>query len=406
MSVGITKRVRILALARHWPECPKGGDVSDWLAAGHTREELDRLIDGAPEVTNIKDINFKDPPIGAGDPLAPDPKPLDPDEDPKPESDTLTGLNNKYCVVRDGGKTRVLSFEDHSQQIGRRQHIRCVATFTSFEDFKNYYCNQWVQVDEKTSMPLGKWWLSNPERRQYEGIVFDPSGPGVVGGRLNLWRGWGVEPKSGDWSLMRQHIHQVLANGNQEHFEYIMNWLAWTVQNPARRAEVAIVFRGARGSGKGTLGNTLCHIFGQHAVHISSSDHLAGRFNAHLRDACFLFADEAYWPGDKSAEGSLKRLITEPELFIEPKGREAVTTPNMLHVLMASNENWIVPAGEKERRFAVFDVPDHKAQDDKWFGPLYAQLEDGGYEAMLFDLLRHNLGDWRASTSPPLRSRS
>src|SRR4051812_10014450 len=63
---------------------------------------------------------------------------------------------------------------------------------------------------------------------------------------------------------------------------------------------------------------------------------LTGRFNAHLRDACLLFADEAYWPGDKGAEGSLKRLITEPELFIEGKGRDGVMVENRLHVIIAS----------------------------------------------------------------------
>jgi Protein of unknown function (DUF3631) len=47
ISLGIAKRVRRLVLAEHWPQCPKGGDVSDWLAAGHTREELDALIAGA-----------------------------------------------------------------------------------------------------------------------------------------------------------------------------------------------------------------------------------------------------------------------------------------------------------------------------------------------------------------------
>jgi hypothetical protein len=49
LSTGITKRVRRLDLAKHWPECPEGGDVSDWLAAGHTREELDALIGRAPD---------------------------------------------------------------------------------------------------------------------------------------------------------------------------------------------------------------------------------------------------------------------------------------------------------------------------------------------------------------------
>jgi AAA domain len=49
MSAGIANRVRLLDLAQHWPECPKGGDISDWLGAGHTREELDVLIEKAPD---------------------------------------------------------------------------------------------------------------------------------------------------------------------------------------------------------------------------------------------------------------------------------------------------------------------------------------------------------------------
>jgi hypothetical protein len=44
LSSGIAKRVRRLVLAAHWPECPIGGDISDWLAAGHSREELDALL--------------------------------------------------------------------------------------------------------------------------------------------------------------------------------------------------------------------------------------------------------------------------------------------------------------------------------------------------------------------------
>jgi putative DNA primase/helicase len=49
MSTGIAKRVRVIDLARHWPDCPEGGDISDWIKAGHTREELEALIQGAPD---------------------------------------------------------------------------------------------------------------------------------------------------------------------------------------------------------------------------------------------------------------------------------------------------------------------------------------------------------------------
>jgi hypothetical protein len=48
-SLGIAKRVRMLDLALHWPAIPKGGDVSDYLDAGHSREQLDALIAQARE---------------------------------------------------------------------------------------------------------------------------------------------------------------------------------------------------------------------------------------------------------------------------------------------------------------------------------------------------------------------
>ena len=268
--------------------------------------------------------------------------------------DPLREMNNEYCVVPDGGKSRVLTFEHATRRVGGKVYVRHVPTFLAFEDFRNLHLHKVIPAGDRF-VPVGHWWLKNPARRQYAGIIFEPCGPEVVDDRLNLWRGSGIEPLNrATGRRYAGHIKQVLANGDAAADTYIINWLAWLVQYPAERAEVALVFRGKRGAGKGTLGNCLMRLFSRRTVHISSADHLVGRFNAHLRDACFLFADEAYWPGDKRAEGALQRLITEPHLFIEAKGRDGTSVPNMLHVLMASNEDWIVPAGEGERRYAVF----------------------------------------------------
>jgi hypothetical protein len=49
LSLGVAKRVRRLDLKPHWPEIPKGGDVSDWLVAGHGGDELRALIASAPD---------------------------------------------------------------------------------------------------------------------------------------------------------------------------------------------------------------------------------------------------------------------------------------------------------------------------------------------------------------------
>jgi uncharacterized protein DUF3631 len=62
LSLGIAKRVRRLDLAKHWSEIPKGGDVSDWLAAGHGYDELVALIAGAPDYESPPGAKEKAPP--------------------------------------------------------------------------------------------------------------------------------------------------------------------------------------------------------------------------------------------------------------------------------------------------------------------------------------------------------
>jgi hypothetical protein len=42
---GIARRIRILDIARIWPECPQKGDISDWINAGGTVEKLNTLVE-------------------------------------------------------------------------------------------------------------------------------------------------------------------------------------------------------------------------------------------------------------------------------------------------------------------------------------------------------------------------
>jgi hypothetical protein len=346
-------------------------DLSEWVEAGGTRAALDALIEAAPD-------QIKQP---------------EPDSDPSESEETLAELNRDNGVVLDGARTRVLRFEEVPHEAGGERYVYQLPTFLRFDDFRNFYLNRYINIgDDQVS--IGKWWLAHPDRRQYRGVIFTPGGEPVIDGRLNLWHGWGVESRRGEWSLLREHMFEVLAARDDDVDTYIFRWLAWSLQHPAEQAEVALVFRGGIGTGKGTLGKAMCRIFGQHARHLSSPEHLTGRFNAHLRQCCFLFGDECYGPKDKSAEGTLKRLITEPTLQIEPKGRDVVEEPNRLHVTLASNDDWVVPAGEHERRYAVSEVADTHRQDPNWFGPIYQEMRSGGLEAMLYDLLHYDLGAW------------
>ena len=243
-------------------------------------------------------------------------------------------------------------------------------------------------------VPLGRWWLSNPGRRQFKSLTFEPRKPEIINNKLNIWRGFGFEPAPGDWSILRNHITEVLTAGNESHAEYIVKWMAWAVQHPGEPARVALVFQGGQQTGKGTLGRTMARLFGRHGVHLQSADHIIGRFNSLLHQCCLLFADEVSWAGDRAAS-KLKAFITEPTINIERKGIDPVPVRNCLHIIMASNKDWVVPVEIDDWRFAIFRISDHRAHDEAYFDPLFDQLENGGYEALLYDLLAYDLGTWR-----------
>ena len=229
--------------------------------------------------------------------------------------------------------------------------------------------------------------------------MLDPEGRG--GDRLNLWRGWSVEPRPGDWSLMRELVERVLCSGDRASADYVTRWMAFMLQRPGVPPEAAICFRGREGTGKGTLGRALMAIAGAHGLTVSSPAQFAGRFNAHLRSVAFLFADEAFWPGHREAEGVLKQLVTEPVIAFEGKGADIVPGRNLVHLMMASNNEWVVPAGLDARRFAVFDASDERRGDRAFFEALNAQMASGGLAAMLHDLLALDIAGWHPSRGIP-----
>ena len=303
-------------------------------------------------------------------------------------------LNQKHAVIGNyGDKLAVLSWERW-----RVDPQQLVPSFQKPMDFKNRYANKYVAVKtDKGSkhMPAGAYWFADPGRLTYEGVAFEPGEPGwLLGNRLNLYRGFAVEPRRGSWRLMLRHIYRVLAGGDRKAGRYILRWLAWTLQNPGKQAEAVLVFQGDEGAGKGTLARAMLQIFGPAALPISSPKLLVGAFSGHLQHCVFLFLDEAFWAGDRTAENRLKALVTEPTITIEPKYFNPFQIRNCLHLVMASNNDWVVPAAHGARRYAVFKVSSARVDDFNYFDAVNAEMKAGGVEAMLYDLLRLDLSGW------------
>jgi hypothetical protein len=163
---------------------------------------------------------------------------------------------------------------------------------------------------------------------------------------------------------------------------------------------VALVLIGAKGAGKGTLVRCLQRIFGAHAFQVTSREHVIDKFNGHLQDCVLFVADEAYWGGDKRCVGRLQGMITEPTLPIERKGLDVIEVRNFLHIVMLAEPGWVIPAGRYERRYAAVAVSTAKRGNKPYFRALYRQIEEGGAEAMFYDLQKMQLDGWHPRDIP------
>ncbi len=309
-------------------------------------------------------------------------------------------INTEWSFCMEAGKDTVLH-QSYDPTLKRNLYVR-----STRESFKAAYENRLVKigVDDKGQDvydELGKRWLKNDYRRQYlGGVVFLPNGdPGPD--YLNLWTGFSIKPKKGSWKKLRKHIWKVICKTNRKAFRYFLQWMASVLQHPERQGYAFIVMRGEKGAGKGIVAAPFLRILGSHSLHIFNAQHLIGRFNLHLQACVFIYIDEALYAGDRQHESILKGLVTETTIAIEGKFMNVAEACNFLHGMMASNSDWVVPAGMRERRFCVLDVSDEHANDHAYFVPIRKEMEqDGGDAAMMYDLLRMNISNFNPAIIP------
>lgn len=274
----------------------------------------------------------------------------------------------------------------------------------SFTAFTQQYCNDMVYVPDgkggQKLVSVATVWLNAPSRPTYPGgMMCCPDGE-VPDGVFNTFMGWGVEAIEGDVSLILEFILQVICSGNKTHAKYLIKWMAFCVQHPSVPPGVAVVLVGGKGCGKTTLGELFNKLHGAHGMTVSDPKFLTGSFNAHMRDLLFMFCDESFWAGDKAAEGTLKARVTGQTLTIEAKGVDAITAPNMMSIMMATNNEHAVPSSSDERRWFVLRVSNVRQGDFDYWDKLNDNINNGGAEAFLHYLQNFDLADFNVRSVP------
>ncbi|EED32244.1 putative integrase [gamma proteobacterium NOR5-3] len=303
-------------------------------------------------------------------------------------------LNKQYAVVNSGSRVEIADeFND-------------THPFLTVDAFHDLFANVMVLVDGKRLKPVTKYWFTHPDRRQYlAGTQFAPGVPASPN-YYNLWKDFGVQADPlGSCPLFLNHVESVVCDGNQDCYEYLLNWLALAVQNPGVLPGVAICLLSGQGTGKGLFASYAGKLFGNHFKHITDRGQLFGRFTDHLDDALLMFADEMHWSGNKEETGLLKVLITEETRSSERKYGATMPVKNCVHLIIASNEGWVVPAELDDRRFFVLEVASKRVGDYGYFDQLSAEMDSGGPEALLHKLLTRDISTFNPKDFPRTQAR-
>jgi len=308
-------------------------------------------------------------------------------------------LNKEIALIIIEGQSRFAKFDDlNNFELSTKQAVDdwYASLFAVDEDGE--------PITYKTSgsqMPAFKVWTTWDKKNKYSGLIFDPSKPKAYKDKLNLWKGLSIEPKEGDCQLILNHIKHIWCKNHKPTYEYVLNWFARMLQKPHLQGETAITLASGQGTGKNIILDIFSRILKNHQTVSTKLSDIVGKYNDHLATSVFVFLNEAIWGGDKTAEGTIKALITDNIITMEKKFMPMVTVKNCTHLVIASNNEWYASLGLDDRRYITLTPSEEKKGNTQYFNKLSNQIKNGGgEEAFLYYLINRDISKFEPRVTP------
>lgn len=246
--------------------------------------------------------------------------------------------------------------------------------------------NVWVDYNDDEGKPKSVYvkvfetWHININRREIKSVVLDtkyvgddPEDPTV----WNVWSGFAVKPaRVFDMETIEPilyHLREVYCTGDSVKYEYLLNWFAHLVKQPARKIGTAIILKGEQGAGKNIVLDWFgrCIVGMTHYHEYNSMEDLLNHFNADSAYKIFCICNEiSNYGGCIKTNDILKNRITNTRIRIEKKGIDAVSVDDYQNFIFTTNNNWVVRITPDDRRYIIFQTSSIHKQDGAYFKKL------------------------------------
>lgn len=233
-------------------------------------------------------------------------------------------------------------------------------------------------------------------------VGFDPAGTDSKI-QLNLWTGWPNAPVEGKCQRLLDLLRYLCSaepNGD-EHYRWILKWLAYPLQNAGAKMRSALVVHGPQGTGKSRFFEAIGTIYGDYGI-ILNQGAIEDKFNADWSSRkLYVLADEIVARQEMyHIKNQLKGLITGDWIRVNPKNLIAYKERNHMNIVFLSNEKQPVLLEDDDRRHCVIWTPPELSAD--YYSAVHQEVEAGGIAALHHYLMQLDLTGFNAWTRPPM----
>ncbi|KAH7814946.1 putative Poxvirus D5 protein [Monocercomonoides exilis] len=157
-------------------------------------------------------------------------------------------------------------------------------------------------------------------------------------------------------SMFLDFVREVIADSNNDVYEYVINWIANIVQHPGIKNETALILKGIQGIGKNRFTDVISELFaGYSSRNVTEVGELTGNFNSVVESKMLIVLNELKNCGDDRLANfnALKSVITENIIRINEKNQPRRTAENVANFIFVTNHSFPVKIETGDRRYVV-----------------------------------------------------
>lgn len=305
-------------------------------------------------------------------------------------------VEKKYFILNDQGK---FGFFDNIQNkflIKSREQVKLnlapykLKEITSFGVQKKSFFERWIE---------------DPERRNYDAIVFDPKFKNK--NDFNLFTGFKYETMKNpekDTSIIHQLLDHLFITETENYKDHILDWLSFIIQKKDKTNICISMYSAEHGVGKNSFIELIRKLIDEKYVSkLENIDELNMQFNSWSENKFILYGDEIL-AKTKDLYLQLKNSITRSQIKINKKNVDAYEQNNYANYIFSTNER--VPFGrieKNDRRLDMLHVSEKKL-DNNLARKFYNTLEDDEIICSFFhELLIRRIPDELNCLDTPLK---